>query len=83
MQMANEYPVMYGCWRKGLGWVRGNDNQALMFTVKEIAIETAGRIGNCEVYFIDQSLVDIEDQLLEAEQTNIPFFKRVFRALKA
>lgn len=81
----NEYPVMYGCWIKGKGWLRGDNNNALMFTVKDIAIETSKRIGNCEVYFIDQSLVDIEGLLQEAEliKDNLPLFKRIFRALKA
>lgn len=81
----NEYPVMYGCWIKGIGWIRGENGQALMFTVRDIAVQTSKRIGNCEVYFIDQSLVDIEAQLLEAEliKDNLPFIKRIFRVLKA
>lgn len=78
-----EYPVMYGCWIRGKGWLRGENNRALMFALKDIATETARRVGNCEVYFIDQSLVDIETQLLEAEAVQIPLFKRIFRALKA
>lgn len=77
-----DYPVMYGVWKSGLGWIRGENNQALMFTVKAIAIETADRLKDCKVYFIDQSLVDIEQLLLEAESKNIPLFKRIHQALK-
>ena len=74
--MTDQFPIMYGCWIKGKGWVRGEEGRALMFTYWEVAQETARRIGNAKVYFIDQSLVDIENQLLAAEKTDFfsPWF---------
>lgn len=78
-----DYPIMYGIWKPKQGWIRGENNQALMFTVKDIAIQTADRLKGCKVYFIDQSLVDIEQLLLEAESKSIPLFERIHSALKA
>jgi hypothetical protein len=64
-------PILYGVWLPTKGWLRGEQSKALMFEHKAIAKETAQRIGSrAKVYFIDQSLVDIEYQLLEAEKQN-------------
>lgn len=80
-----ELPIMYGLWRPGKGWVKGVDNRTLMFTSKMVAQQAATLLGTCNVYFVDQSLVDIEDQLLEAEvkRNQLPLFKRIFSFLKA
>lgn len=76
--------VLYGVWILNIGWLRGEQSRALMFGNKDVAIETAHRIGGAKVYFIDQSLVDIEDKLLDAEvRNNIPFFARIHAVLKA
>ena len=79
--------LMYGIWIPGKGWLRGEQNRALMFTFRHVANETAKRIGeHARIYFIDQSLVDIEGKLLEAEASNYQFFlfdiKRLARFLR-
>jgi len=69
--MTDQLPLMYGVWLPGKGWLRGEESRALMFTEKIVAQETARRVGQkAKVYFIDQSLVDIEQGLLDAEQKN-------------
>lgn len=70
-------PILYGVWVPKSGWVRGDQAKALMFEYKFIAEETAKRIRrDAKVYYIDQSLVDIEAELLKAEQAE--FFKPWF-----
>jgi hypothetical protein len=72
-----DIPLLYGVWIPNHGWQRGDNNKAIMFTDKQVAKETAKRLGNhAKVYFIDQSLIDIEDKLLEAEKNDFftPFF---------
>ena len=69
MENTDKIPLLYGVWIPNHGWQRGDNNKALMFTSKDVAFETARRLGNkAKVYYIDQSLVDIERVLLEAEQ---------------
>lgn len=64
----NQYPVMFGIWIPGKGWIRGANAQALMFMHKHVAQATAKLLhSHARVQFIDQSLVDIEQQLLDAE----------------
>lgn len=81
--------IFYGVWIPGKGWVRGAENKALMFDNRLVALETARRVKqDAKVYFIDQSLVDIESKLLEAENTDFfsPWFifdlRRVAKLLK-
>lgn len=83
--MTNDSPIWYGIWIPRKGWVRGEGNKALMFDYHVIASETAKRLGNhTKVYFIDQSLVDIEHLLLEAERTEFfyPWFQFELMRLK-
>lgn len=69
--------IFYGVWIPGKGWIRGEGNRALMFAHKVVAEQLAKRVKqNAKVYFVDQSLVDIEGALLEAENTE--FFKPWF-----
>ena len=75
--MSEQFPIMHGVWIPGIGWLRGEENRALMFTEKTVAVQTAKRIKQkAKVYFIDQSLVDIEQKLLAAEESDffIPWF---------
>jgi hypothetical protein len=75
--MNNEIPLLYGVWIPSHGWQRGDNNKALMFLDKRVANECAKRLGNhARVYYIDNSLVDIEHHLLEAERNDFfyPFF---------
>lgn len=68
--------IFYGVWLLSIGWLRGEGGRALMFEHKQIAEETARRVKNAKVYFIDQSLVDIEQKLLDAEKSDFfsPWF---------
>lgn len=69
--------ILYGIWIPGKGWIRGAENKALMFDIQAVAEQTAKRVKqDAKVYYIDQSLVDIEDRLLEAERTD--FYKPWF-----
>jgi hypothetical protein len=69
--MAEPMQIFYGIWIPGTGWLRGDGERALMFTEKAVAQETARRVGQkAKVYFIDNSLVDIEAKLLDAEKRN-------------
>lgn len=77
--------IFYGIWIPTVGWLRGAESRALMFDSKIVALQTASRIDNhAQVFYIDQSLVDIEQQLLEAEakRNQLPLFKRIFQTLK-
>jgi hypothetical protein len=68
--MTEQMPIFYGIWIPGTGWLRGEGERALMFTEKAVAQETARRVGaKAKVFFIDNSLVDIEAKLLAAENT--------------
>lgn len=61
------FPVLYGVWLPGEGWLRAHvKTSPLTFAQKEVADEVAARLGG-KVYYCDQSLVDIEDRLLKAE----------------
>lgn len=81
--------LLYGVWIPEKGWVKGAENKALMFDNKVVALETAKRVKqNAKVYYIDRSLVDIEDKLLEAERNDFfsPWFifdlRRLAKMLK-
>jgi len=70
--MTETIPLpMYGVWLRGKGWVRGANNQAYADYNKTVAKQVAQRIGNsAKVYYIDASLVDLEEKLLQAERDN-------------
>lgn len=69
--------IFYGVWIPGKGWIRGEGARAVMFAHKVVAEQLAQRVRqDAKVYYVDQSLVDIEDKLLEAERTD--FFKPWF-----
>jgi len=73
--MTEQMQIFYGIWIPGTGWLRGDGERALMFTEKAVAQETARRVGaNAKVFFIDNSLVDIEAKLLEAEKESVKSF---------
>lgn len=77
-------PILYGIWIPRKGWLR-YENKVLMFDIEVIANQLSKRLGNhTKVYYIDQSLVDIEDKLLEAERTDFfyPWFLFEIRRLK-
>lgn len=68
--MADKTKIMYGVWRPGIGWLKRNDAGYIAFDHREIAEETADRVGNgAKVYFIDQALAEIEQYFLELEKT--------------
>lgn len=83
--MTEPSPILYGIWIPRKGWLRGAESKALMFDLEIIAKQISKRLGNhTKVYYIDQSLVDIEDKLLEAERTDFfyPWFLFEIRRLK-
>ena len=60
--------LLYGVWLRGEGWVKVH-NVAVAFESKEVAIQTAERVGsNADVFYIDKSLVDLERYLLDCEK---------------
>ena len=69
--MANEeQKIMYGVWIPGKGWLRGSNNKDVIADYnKDVAEQIAKRIGErARVFFVDTSLIDLEEQLLKAEQ---------------
>lgn len=74
---------MYGVWLPSHGWVRGKENKCFADYNKEVAVELAQRLGNhAQVYFIDQSLIDLESMLLMAERSKLNLFQRIHKVLK-
>lgn len=86
--------LLYGVWLPGVGWLKVNSSP-LAFEIRDVAESTAGRMGDgARVEFIDDSLADLENQLLEAERNqaaaaaleaerrNIGFAKRLLQILK-
>lgn len=69
--------LLYGVWRPGIGWLKRNNQEYIAFDHKEVAQETADRIGGgAKVYFIDGALADIEPYFLELESKNKPFWRK-------
>lgn len=63
-----EPPKLYGVWIPGEGWLKTHSG-AVAFVHEIVADSTAKRIGRgAYVDFIDDSLKDLEMQLLQAEQ---------------
>ena len=68
--------IFYGIWTPGLGWLKAN-NEPVAFELKEVATDTAKRMGNgAEARYIDDSLAALENQLLEAERNKKGIFRR-------
>lgn len=69
--------LLYGVWRPGAGWLKRNSQEYIAFDHKEVAQQTADRIGGgAKVYFIDDSLADIEPYFLELEsKKKLSWFK--------
>jgi hypothetical protein len=74
--------ILYGIWIYGKGWLKKDNDpkKTLSFQHKEIAKEVAKCIGGA-VRYIDQSLIDIEPELLHKERKPLwvtlqNFFKR-------
>jgi hypothetical protein len=70
---------VYGIWIPGEGWLKGKDifaDESL-----EKANQVARLIGkDARVYFIDQSIIDLERQYLEQERRTIwHIFKNLFK----
>lgn len=57
--------MIYGIWLKGAGWLRGSKG-VVSFTELSVAKDTARRVGG-EVRFIDDSLQDLEQNILSLE----------------
>jgi hypothetical protein len=58
-------PILYGIWIKGTGWLRGI-NGVVSFDSPIVAKDTARRLGG-EVRYIDDSLKDLEQNILSIE----------------
>ena len=71
-------PILYGVWLPQIGWLK-NQSEPVAFEIEEIATSTAERMGEgARVEFIDDSLVGLENQLLEAEKANSEIQKSKF-----
>lgn len=57
--------MIYGIWIRGTGWLRGSKG-VVSFAEKKVACDTARRVGG-EVRFIDDSLQDLEQNILSLE----------------
>jgi hypothetical protein len=70
----------YGVWIPGKGWVRGSHSRPFADLNRDIATQLRNRIGSgAIVYYIDDALVDLEQELLDAEyrKTFAWFFNRL------
>lgn len=70
------YNHFYGVWIRGTGWLKV-DNRAVSFTEKAVAQDAARRVGG-EVRFIDDSLKDLEQNILslEAQKKRWQFWRK-------
>ena len=67
--MSDNPIPLYGVWIPGVGWLRGNNQQAYADTNKAVAREIAGRLGDgAKAYYIDPVIIDREQMLLDAEK---------------
>ena len=64
---AKDTQLNYGIWKRSAGWVRGRDNDPIAFKDKTIADFYARWFGG-KAYPVDDSLVDLQDELIEAEK---------------
>lgn len=61
----------YGVWIPGEGWVRGNKGTFADYSKKK-AKQVARLLGRgATVWFIDESIVDLEKQYLEQERKSL------------
>jgi hypothetical protein len=67
---------MYGVWIKGQGWLRSN-GKPFATDNKAIAIETAARVRS-KVYYIDESLANLEREFLEMEKSRVRGIRALF-----
>jgi hypothetical protein len=67
---------MYGVWIKGQGWLRSN-GKPFATDNKAIAIETARRVKS-HVYYIDDSLANLEREFLEMEKSRVRGVRLLF-----
>ena len=56
---------LYGIWIKKFGWLK-SVHGAVSFTDKRVARDIARRVGG-QVRYIDDSLVDLEENILSLE----------------
>jgi len=77
--MSDEKVTLYGIWIPGEGWLKGKD----VFADENLekANQVARLIGrDARVYFIDQSIIDLERHYLEQERRTIwHIFKNLFK----
>lgn len=66
------YPVLYGVWFYGKGWLRDSGEQVIAFTDIKIARDTARRMGG-ETRYIDQSLQSIEKGIAARERRTVRY----------
>lgn len=66
---------LYGIWITGKGWLKGKSEITVSFDSFTVAEQTAKRFGNAKVYFIDKSLEDLENVLLEIEHRKTLSYK--------
>ena len=71
---ANTNTNLYGIWLYGKGWLKGNKG-TVTFDNYPVAQQVAERMGNAKVYFIDKSLEDLEQVLLEIEHRSTLSYK--------
>lgn len=57
--------ILWGVWIRGQGWLRGVKG-VVSFSERRVADDTARRVGG-EVRFIDDSLQDLEQNILSIE----------------
>jgi len=61
-------PLLYGIWIPGKGWKKGTLGKPIAFESRLLADDTALRLGqHARAEFIDESLMDLEHDLLVAE----------------
>ena len=56
---------LYGIWIPKEGWLKST-NGVVSFDIEEVAQDTARRVGG-KVRFVDQSLIDLEKNILSLE----------------
>lgn len=84
LPIANDRP-MYGVWIPSKGWLRAKDVFVDYDLVKVKEVAKRFRRKKATVYYIDQSLIDMEDKLLEAEKENkfaLTFITFIMKSLK-
>ena len=77
--MTNLPPIFYGVWNKGRGWLKATNSktgksEALRFINITTAYRVAQRVHG-RVEPIDDSLIDLEDELIRIEKESGILFR--------